>query len=203
MAELNGRAVAAVTAGGIMLVSGIRGWSVSSTVRDILSGKPPVNTNVNSITGTTAAQAAGVSGAAAGTGISAIANDAMQYDGAGYVWGGTPASGTGHWDCSSFVSWVMGHDLRMAIPGYQPGAYTGTSHGPVALQYKLWSGAVTVPAASMQAGDLACWNTHIGIVTGPDTMISALNPSLGTKVSSVSGGAPKGETVAVRRVTGA
>lgn len=206
---VNGRAVAAVAAGGILFVSGLRGWSISATFRDILAGKAPGANNVNPITGTSAADIAansadaGLSGVSSAAGLatnSDVANDALKYRGAGYVWGGNPSAGIGHWDCSSFVSWVLGHDLGMAIPGYKPGQYTGSVHGPVTGQYLVWSGAISIPRASMQAGDLACFLTHIGIVTGSEQMISALNPSLGTQVTSIKGGSPAGETVHIRRL---
>lgn len=136
------------------------------------------------------------------TNASAIANDALRYNGAGYVYGGSPANGIGRWDCSSFVSWVMGHDLKMSIPMYPNGTYTGTAHGPVASQYLVWTGASTISRSSASAGDLACWLTHIGIVTGPNQMISALNERLGTIVSGIEGAGPAGEPMVIRRVSG-
>lgn len=133
----------------------------------------------------------------------AIANDALRYNGAGYQYGGSPASGIGHWDCSSFVSWVMGHDLKMSVPMYPNGTYTGTSHGPTAAQYLVWSGAVSVDRKNASAGDLACWVTHIGIVTGPDQMISAYSTRMGTVVTGINGAGPSGEPLVIRRINGA
>ena len=135
---------------------------------------------------------------------SAIANDALRYNGAGYQYGGSPATGIGHWDCSSFVSWVMGHDLKMSIPLYPNGTYTGTAHGPTAAMYLAWSGATTIPFNSMAPGDLACWLTHIGIVIGNNQMISAYDTAKGTLVTGISGAGPTGEgTGIIRRVNGA
>lgn len=135
---------------------------------------------------------------------SSIANDALRYNGAGYRYGGSPANGIGNWDCSSFVSWVLGHDLKMSIPMYPNGTYTGNAHGPTAQQYLVWSGAITVPYNSMSPGDLICWLTHIGIVTGNNQMISAYDTAQGTLVTGISGAGPTGEGPGiVRRVNGA
>src|SRR5215471_17844478 len=85
-----------------------------------------------------------------------IAQDAEQYIGLGYVYGGD-ASQPGVWDCSSFVSYVLGHDLGLALPGGRWGepGFPPTSHGPVVETYASWAGAQTVTAP--QVGDLACF----------------------------------------------
>src|SRR5215475_10948716 len=76
--------------------------------------------------------------------------------GEGYVWGGTGAR-PGDWDCSSYVSYVLGHDLRLALPGGKWGApgFPPNSHGPVVTDYAEWKGAVTVSAPAR--GDLVCF----------------------------------------------
>src|SRR5215472_13498415 len=65
-----------------------------------------------------------------------VASDALRYVGAGYIYGG-PAARPGDWDCSSFVSYVLGHDLGMALPGGKWGApgFPPGSHGPVVESY--------------------------------------------------------------------
>lgn len=135
-----------------------------------------------------------------------LAQDAMQYQGKGYVYGGAPAAGPGNWDCSSFVNWCLGHDLGHAIPGFTAGSYTGKSHGPVVLDYATWSGAQTV-SGPPQASDLCVWagvgaTGHIGIAISPQTMISALNHVKGTTVTPIAGYGPAGVPVVYRRVTG-
>lgn len=132
-----------------------------------------------------------------------IANDALRYNGAGYQYGGSPANGIGKWDCSSFVSWVMGHDLSMSIPMYPNGTYTGKAHGPTAAQYLVWSGATTVARASVAAGDLCCWATHIGIAIAENQMISAYDTAKGTLVTAIDGAGPTGEPLTIRRVNAA
>lgn len=139
----------------------------------------------------------------------AIASDGMRYAGRGYVYGGN-ASAPGDWDCSSFVSYVLGHDLGLALPGGrwgQPGFPPG-SHGPVVTDYAGWSGAAPVQETQAGAGDLVCWvgagaGGHIGIVLGPGKMVSALNPQLGTLVSPITGYGPLGVNPVYRRVLAA
>lgn len=135
-----------------------------------------------------------------------IASDALRYRGRGYVFGGT-ARAPGDWDCSSFVSYVLGHDLHLALPG---GKWGGAgeppgSHGPVVLSYSSWSGAS--PVSSPARGDLVCWpgagaDGHIGIVLGPNQMVSALDSSQGTLVTPIQGYGPPGITPVYRRVKG-
>ena len=129
-----------------------------------------------------------------------ITADALKYQGHGYVYG--------VWDCSSFVNHVLGQDLGMAIPGYAKGTYRGPPpHGPVVLDYATWTGASTV-RGQPSPGDLVIWpgagpNGHIGIVLGPNKMISALDAQLGTAVTPIAGYGPAGITPIYRTVTGA
>jgi cell wall-associated NlpC family hydrolase len=137
----------------------------------------------------------------------AIAATARRYDGAGYVYGGN-ASAVGDWDCSSFVSYVLGHDLGMGLPG---GVWGGPGmppavHGPVVLDYVQWSGATAVPGGQEAAGDLVCWpgvgaGGHIGIVQAVNVMVSALDTQYGTLESPIVGWGPTDQFV-FRRVNG-
>ena len=136
-----------------------------------------------------------------------VAADALRYRGAGYIYGG-PAARPGDWDCSSFVSYVLGHDLRLALPGGKWGApgFPPNAHGPVVESYASWAGAVTVNAPAR--GDLVCFvgqgaNGHIGIVLGTNQMVSALDSSQGTLVTPITGYGPPGAPIVYRRVLGA
>ena len=122
------------------------------------------------------------------------------------MFGGAPAGGIGHWDCSSFVNWVVGHDCSMAIPGYGAGAYNGDSHGTVVLDWAVWSGAATVKS-SPSRGDLCVWagvgaSGHMGIALDATHMISALNHIRGTIQSPIAGYGPLGVPVIYRSVGG-
>lgn len=136
-----------------------------------------------------------------------LASDAAQYIGSGYSFGGAPAHGRGKWDCSSFVNWCAGNDLGMAIPGFAAGAYHGQVHGPVVLDWASWSGCTTIPVSAAQSGDLVIWpglgaGGHMGIVTGTNEMISALNSSKGTIKSPIKGFGPIGIPPVYRHVNG-
>ena len=139
---------------------------------------------------------------------SQIAADASRYAGLGYVYGGD-ASSPGNWDCSSFVSYVLGHDFNLGLPGNgrfgEPG-YPPNSHGPVVVDYANWNGARTV-AGPPQAGDLCCFvglgaSGHIGIARGPNQMISALDSIDGTKITPIQGYGPYGAPLIYRRLLG-
>lgn len=205
---LSGLGLAYATAGGILLWSGIRGETVGQTVRELARGNQPSGLNqepVNTSAGpaATSAGSGGAGGAGSTPTDSEIANDAQRYAGHAYLYGGAPGpDGSRPWDCSSFANWVLGHDLGMILPGASSGGYSGTSHGPNTTLYLAWGRAKTVShsAADAQAGDLCVWQTHMGIALGGGRMISALNESLGTRITSIAGGSPPGEVLFVRRV---
>ncbi|ORC16473.1 hypothetical protein A7979_03905 [Rothia nasimurium] len=96
---------------------------------------------------------------------------AAAYDGIGgaYVWGGKSYKS---WDCSGFVSYVY------AQAGINLTAYTYAMAGEL------------TPTSNPQPGDIVFTNgyAHVGIYVGNGQMISALNPSQGTMLSSVDGG---------------
>lgn len=219
--KLSGLAIAEGIAGFLLFWSGLKNQSITDVIREGLGGKtaqlqatgsfttqgPPVIgvTSGSAASGSAANSAAGTTlgptvsgGSAQGSGI---ASDALRYKGAGYVWGGAPAKGVGNWDCSSFANWVIGHDEGLAIPGYAAGKYSGSSHGPTTLSYLTWTGATTIghKGSVAQAGDLAVWQTHMGICLGPDQMISAQDPANGTQVSAIDGFIP-GELLYIRRL---
>ena len=193
--------------GALLLWSGIQGKNFSTVLRDLISGKKPkqISAELTAYPIQTSPAAfsadAGVSasGATTSTG-SAIADDALQYNGAGYTWGGVPGATGRTWDCSSFVNAVVGRDLHLAIPLYKPGSYHGQSHGPTTGIWLVWSGAFTIHRANAAPGDIVVWPTHMGIVTGPGRMISAYDTARGTIETSIGGGGPIGEMYIIRRL---
>ena len=201
--KIDGVALGSIAVGVLFTYAGVTGKSVLASIQAMISGKSPsLLANINPINGTgnpnaTPGAAGTVSGSTNGV---AIANDALKYVGHKYLYGGAPGpNGQGPRDCSSFVNWVLGHDLQMTLPGGVSG-YNGSSHGPVTGGYLSWSGARTIPRSSLQAGDLCVWPTHIGIAINATQMVSALNPSLGTLVTTPENGGPQGESLTCRRI---
>lgn len=197
---VNGMAIAATASGALLIWSGLKGRSVTTSLKSLISGQAPSGVVAHGIslvdyTGTDSGSTVTSSGNPVSD--SGIANDALSFRGAGYVWGGAPGRGRGNWDCSSFVNWVVGHDLKMAIPGYKAGSYTGSVHGPTTLQWRFFGHPVK--RADVQAGDIVVWLTHMGIAIGSNSMISAENPSQGTQVAAIDGFI-RGEPVTYRRL---
>lgn len=199
--KLDGLGLAALAAGGLLTYSGITGKGVLSGVQGLIQGKAPATAAAaNPITGQAAV---GITGPTPPGSDPAIAQDALKYVGAGYVWGGAPANGIGNWDCSSFVNWVIGHDLGRAIPLYKAGTYTGANHGPPTTVWLAWTGATTLShkASDAQAGDLCIWQTHMGIAIGGGRMVSARSASSNppTGIDTIAGDIP-GELLFIRRL---
>ena len=98
--------------------------------------------------------------------ILAAAQDGV---GGAYIWGG---EGYKAWDCSGFVSYVF------AQSGISLTSYTFQMKNELA------------PTSNPQPGDIVFTNNynHVGIYVGNGQMISALNPSQGTQLTSVDGG---------------
>jgi cell wall-associated NlpC family hydrolase len=192
--------------GAVILYAGFKGKSWTNVTHGLLAGQSPSQSPsqypITTMPEAYAQGAFGYGGAAIGTGGTAsgeaIANDAMKYQGASYVWAGAPGSGAGHWDCSSFANAVIGRDLGMAIPMYAAGKYLGQAHGPNTIAWLAWRGCEK--AAGNSPGVLAIWQTHMGICIGGGKMISALNGQLGTAVTTVAGGAPPGEILSYRQL---
>jgi cell wall-associated NlpC family hydrolase len=193
--------------GALLLWSGFKGKKWTDALRSTISGKNPqtlttaypITTSQAAFLNTGGGTAVAAHATATQTGDS-IAQDAMSKIGTGYVWGGAPAVGPNNHDCSSLVNEVVGWDLGLAIPLYKAGAYHGQAHGPPTGVWLVWSGAFTIKQQDMVPGDLAIWQTHMGIVTSPGHMVSALDQQLGTKETTIKGGAPFGEMLFIRRL---
>ena len=92
---------------------------------------------------------------------------AKQFLGCSYVYGGTTPSG---FDCSGFTSYVYRHF------GY---SLNRTSSGQR-------SNGVAVDKSNLKAGDVLCFNGHVGLYIGGGSFIHAANPSKGVIISSLS-----------------
>lgn len=131
-------------------------------------------------------------------GNAAIAAAALKYQGTGYQFGGK-ADKPGNWDCSSFVFYVLAHDMGLPVLGGRWGAagYPPNAHGPTAVQFKMYGTGVSTPAA----GDIVAWNTHVGIALDANRIVSARTPSEGVGISTISGTSSSiNETPVFRRV---
>lgn len=135
-----------------------------------------------------------------------ILSDAKKYNGHRYVYGG-PSNPQDGWDCSSFASYVLGHDLNMPLPGGTWASTTnkGQAHGDTADQFARLPGAhkVSSNAKDIQAGDILVWKTHVGFGVGPGTMFSAYDTAKGTLQTPKdlkNAGGPSGEQLTIYRV---
>lgn len=197
---MNKLATAIGTTGlGVILVwSGVTNAGLLSTVQHILMGtKPipgqpqslgPININAGSLINYQTPSPSTGNGSATG---SAIADAAMKYQGYPYVWGGREPSG---WDCYGFLTYVLHHDLGYNLPN---NTYMGY------LEFLSWGQKQRIDEAQVQAGDIVIWPTHCGIAINSTEMISAENPSAGTKVAKFREGGPLApEPISFYRITG-
>lgn len=187
---LNGRALAALSVGFVFLWSGVKGWSILGTLGDLITGIEPSQEVVNPVSIATAPTGVQTFGEAPSTGGGGgIVGIAMEYQGHAYVFASAPGRDGGRpWDCSSFVNYVVGVRMGRAIPGYGPGKYTGTVHGPPTGTWAVWPGLTRVSRSEVQGGDILVWVGHMGIAIDNSRMISALNPQEKTKVTAIQGG---------------
>lgn len=199
---MNKTAVAIGTTGlGFMLIwSGVTNAGVLSTVQHLMMGVAPIpgqpqslpqfNTTVGSVVSAPLTMTPNT-GTGTATG-STIANAALKYEGAPYVWGGKTPSG---WDCYGFLTYVLHHDLGYNLPN---NTYMGY------LEFLSWGQKYQIDEAQVQPGDIVIWPTHCGIAVSATTMISAENPSAGTKVATFREGGPlTPEPISFYRIKGA
>jgi len=210
--------------GGYLVWFGVHYWRSdvkwpTDPIKAVLTGKPlpdPANTSdagtvvtygklltppgSEASAGSSAASAVGESGIPGGAQESKISADALRYVGAGYQYGGN-ASAIGQWDCSSFVSYVLGHDLGLPLPGGKWGdpGFPPHAHGPTTLQYLVYGSALN--RADVRPGDLVVWQTHMGIAISGSQIVAARTTATGTGTSSIDGVTSElGETPHFRRV---
>jgi hypothetical protein len=193
----------AASGGALLLYSGVTGKDWSKTLANLITTGKPGNTEDYALTAVTNTGGSGSYGYGSGsaTGLELAVTEA-HYAGHSYVYGGAPGvNAQSGWDCSSMQNYCIGYLYQMGIPGVTAGGYNGTSHGPNTISWLAWSGCETISQSEAQPGDLAVWETHMGMfVDGGNNIISALNPQLGTLVTSVEEAAPVGEILVCRRL---
>lgn len=196
--RVDGIALAAIGAGSVFLYAGLKGKSIPGALQAIIQGHSPATAKTaNPITGST-----GTGGGTPVGSTSQIAGAAMAYDHQMiYKYAAPPPQE--FYDCSSWASLVIGRDCGLPIPGgsWAQETSNGASHGPSTISYLAWSGAETLGHHSSvaQPGDLAVWQTHMGIVIGANEMISAQDEALGVGTSIIDGAIP-GELLFIRRI---
>jgi cell wall-associated NlpC family hydrolase len=190
MAEINGRALAAVAIGTLFVWSGVKGWSVLGTIGDVIKGKKPSPSTVTPLTvaGTDNAMLGGATdGVVLGTGTgAAIAAEGVKWVGHPYRYAGAPGlDGKGDWDCSSFCNYIYAIKFGLPIPGYGPGKWLANTHGPTTFQWEIWPGVTNVAREQVQAGDVIVWIGHMGIAISNTHMVHAPNPKRGTVIDKI------------------
>jgi cell wall-associated NlpC family hydrolase len=194
----NGKALAAIAVGVTFAWSGLMNRQITATIQDIVTGKRPVPGPPSNVFTSASGSAFIAGGSVTGN---AIASDALSHNGQPYLWNGHPGQDwTQPVDCSSFANGVIGLDMGMTIPGFPAGSYKGTTHGPNTLAWLASIGTVVshIPRSALQAGDIACWQTHMGIAISNSQMISAQDPENGTSVSGIDGFIPGEVLVCLR-----
>lgn len=191
MAEINGKALTAVAVGTLFVWSGVKGWSVLATIGDIVKGNKPTGGTPTPLVVAGAADGATggayVGGAITGTGMgAAIAAEGVKWVGHPYRYAGAPGlDGSGYWDCSSFANFIYGIKFGLPIPGYGPGKWNGSNHGPPTMSWNVWPGITNVTREEVQAGDVILWIGHMGIAISNTHMVHAPNPKRGTVIDRI------------------
>lgn len=210
-AAISGLALGYISVGSILVWSGVENQTIQNTLTSILQGKTPtagsqtdnLDPLLNQVGGATEASDPSGTAALQAAGGSGLVGDALQGVGHAYSYGGAPGTdGSRPWDCSSFMNYVIGVEGKQAIPGYAAGRYSGSTHGPPTGAWLLWSGVTGIAKTQLAPGDLIVWQTHMGMYVGNGNMVSALNESIGTRVTTIAGGSPGGEIPFYKRLNG-
>jgi cell wall-associated NlpC family hydrolase len=163
-------AVAAGAVGGLLLYAGIQDVPIVDALREISAGRqptprPPKPASVEGFgSSNSTGQVFGPIVPGGGSGASAVVAAAAAQIGKPYVWG---AEGPNAFDCSGLVVFCLNR------VGVKVGRLTTWG-------FAVWSGARTIPKSQATTGDLVMYSGHMGIVSGPGTMIHA--PRVGKPV---------------------
>lgn len=189
---LSGTAVLGLLLGAVLVTSGVVKSPPTDVLRALIKNQPiprgkwytdAGTTNPRDLPTTGVNTGSGIGGAIVTGGITAGAGAgsatgqevvaiATDHIGVPYVWAGETPDG---WDCSGFVTWVL----------TQAGVKLPSNHHTTAAGFYAWTGAVTLPRADAQPGDLVCWPSHIGIALDRNTMINAPGRGLKTRIEKI------------------
>jgi hypothetical protein len=167
---VSGRALALISAGGVLVYAGLRHQSPLDALREIMSGNltpvpagsPVALKDFESLGGGDFSGA----GNLAGGGLPALASQAQRYLGRPYQWAGTFTGPNPRGDCSGLVFRSFAN-LGIVAPR--------SSFGQM-----RWSKVRKISRGEVGAGDLTYWPGHIGIAINNDQGIYA--PHTGTVV---------------------
>lgn len=147
---------------------GMKGWMDGAYLTK--TDKQPQQTTAS----TSAASSTAASAPASSSVGQKIANEAMNYLGFPYVWGGTTPSG---FDCSGFVYYIVNKVTGGGFPRDMASQVTSGTY---------------VSAKNLQPGDLVFqqntyqWGlSHVGIYIGNGQFISAANQSVGVSIQNL------------------
>lgn len=118
-----------------------------------------------------------------------------------YAFGGERGrDGNGCADCSGEVNWWVGAVWQLDIPGFPAGTYDGSVHGPSTIGWLNAQGTVvgSIDRSEVQAGDIPCWRTHMGIAISNTEMVSGLNPQDGVVRTAIDGLIPGEQLICLR-----
>lgn len=178
---ISGTGAGITVMGVVFLWSGVKGASVSSTLRELLSGQQPTGTNVNPIAiappsvlnsaavspnsnpGNAPSTSGGLQPSGNGSHAANILAIAASMKGHPYVFGGGHGANpcvAGGFDCSGYVSCVLNK--------------AGLMHGSMATGGLSGIG-VGIPYSARQPGDIIVWNGgtgggHCGIIVDSSSM---------------------------------
>lgn len=155
---MSGAAIAVSAAGLWIMWSSVRNVPLLSGLRDFLQGKIPAEVpSVPKASFSTDGSPRQSFGIDPGPAATAFVNMARAQIGKPYRWA---TAGPNTFDCSGLVVYCLKQQ------GIKAPHYTG-------LMNVSWTGATNIPRSAIRAGDLVCYNGHVGIATSNDRMVHA------------------------------